>query len=89
VAVIVFAVQRRIVSRRAVTRSVAMRSAGVGMLAASHPGCLHANDRGPYPSVTSSILRLAPDLHYPVSGSKNGSLEAVAFQRSETTLVNQ
>jgi membrane-associated phospholipid phosphatase len=89
VAVIVFAVQRRIVSRRAVTRSVAMRSAGVGMSAASHPGCLRANDRGPYPSVTSSILRLAPDLHYPVSGSKNGSLEAVAFQRSETTLVNQ
>jgi len=89
VAVIVFALQRCIVSRRAVTRPGAIRSASVGMSAASHSGCLRAKNRGPYLSITSldSQVGAAPALS--CSGSKNPSLEAVAFHRTRTTLVTQ
>jgi len=89
VAVIVFALQRCVVSRQAVTRPAAIRSVSVGMSAASHSGRLRAKNRGPYLSIASPHSAVGAGPALSCSGSKSPSLEAVAFHRAETTLVTQ
>jgi membrane-associated phospholipid phosphatase len=89
VAVIVFAVQRRVVSLRAVTRSGAIRSVSVGISAATRPGFLRARTGSPYLPVISPDSAVGAGHALSYSGSKNRSLEAVAFHRNVTTLINQ
>jgi hypothetical protein len=89
VAVIVFAVQRHVVSRRAVTHGGAIRSVSVRMPAASYSGCLRAKNGNPSLSVTSPNSAVGAGHALSSSGWKNRSLEAVAFPRNETTLINQ
>jgi hypothetical protein len=71
VAVIVFASQRCVVSRRAVTHSGAIQSVSVDIPAASYSECLRAKNRGPYLSITSPDSAVGAGSALSCSGAKN------------------